>query len=78
MFDFVISVFTIGYFKSSMKRCLRYYKLKFWPVPAAKKGTACVDATLFDLKGNQISLLNDILKVAPKSMPIILNMGSYT
>lgn len=74
---FFKTILTWGYLKRSFKNCLRHYRLKFFPVPAAELWKPCPEATLVDLHGNTKYLLKDYIN-QPSSMPIILNMGSYT
>jgi hypothetical protein len=73
---FMKTTWTWGYYKRSLKQCIRYYKLKLFPVPVANLGKTCPDATLIGLDGKEKSLLKDYILQLPTDMPLILNMGS--
>jgi hypothetical protein len=75
---FFRTILTWGYFKRSFKTFYKFYKLALFPVPFAKLGGVAPDAKLVDLDGNSKSLLLDYIKKCPPSIPLILNMGSYT
>lgn len=75
--SFFRTLLSLGYLKRSFKNMYRYYKLKFFPIPFAKLGGQCPDAGLVDLNGNRKSLLLDYSMKNP-TIPLILNMGSYT
>jgi len=74
---FISTVFTWGYFKCSMKMCFRYYMSQLLAAPKAKIGSKCPDMKVISLDGQTLSLLSDYVMQDP-SIPLILNMGSYT
>ena len=76
-FSFFKTLLSWGYFKRSFKTFYRHYRLKFFPVHFAELGKKSPDAKLIDLDGNVKSLLKDYIEKS-YSMPLILNMGSYT
>lgn len=77
-FNFFKTLLCWGYFKRSAKECIKAYKLYFFPVPMAKLGGKAPDAKLVDLNGNSKSLVEDYIKKMGPSIPLIINIGSYT
>jgi hypothetical protein len=72
------TLLTVGYFKASLKIIFRHYKQFFLSIPVAELGKPAPDACVVDLCGNKKSLRNDYFANMQKSMPLILNFGSYT
>ncbi len=75
-FAFFKTLLSWGYFKRSFKNCCRHWRLTFFPVQFAKLGEKAPDAKLIDMAGN-VKYLADYIKQS-SSIPLILNMGSYT
>lgn len=75
---FLLSLFSIGYFKLALKRL--YIKLKKQFTPAkrfVKHLEKAIDAKLVTIDGRSLSLLKDYVKKF-YDIPLVINIGSCT
>jgi hypothetical protein len=72
---FMKSVFTFGYMKASLRRFWAAHRVYF-SMTVAEKGKTAPDALVVTIRGEEKSLRGEYIKKT--SVPLILNMGSYT
>ena len=74
--DFLNSVLTWGYVKATFRRFFATY-WAYATTTQARLGRRAPDARVVSLDG-QVTRLHDVLAEAPRGVPVVLSMGSYT
>lgn len=70
------TIFTIGFIKSSIRKCVRFYYNSLTFTKVARLNNKIIDSNIITLDNDSV-LLSSLFKQY-QTIPIILSMGSYT